>query len=197
MPNTTLLSSGALSRYKNRNGTISWKVSGWLAGVRIRKNFKTREEAAAENPVLQVRFSQLDAGIRSTAKFLTLREWTKLRRIAQYRVGHFVYSDADEVAPDVTYTHDRMGRLETVTDVAGTRQFLPDETYGKLLILEEDLDTTGTGRPRGFHRAGLYLAAPDRDLATGRQRHHGRTDRPLRMAGQRAGQPVRATMSVP
>ena len=54
-----------------------------------------------------------------------------------------VYSDA---TPDVTYTHDRMGRVKTVTDVAGTRQFLPDDAYGKLLILEEDLDTTGTGK---------------------------------------------------
>jgi hypothetical protein len=30
---------------KNRNYVISWRVAGWLHGVRIRKSFKTREEA--------------------------------------------------------------------------------------------------------------------------------------------------------
>lgn len=33
----------AVTRFENRNGTVSWNVSGLLAGVRIRKNFKTRE----------------------------------------------------------------------------------------------------------------------------------------------------------
>ena len=53
MPNTTLLSSGALSRFRNRNGTSSWRVSGWLAGVRNRKNFKTCKAAAAGKLVLE------------------------------------------------------------------------------------------------------------------------------------------------
>jgi hypothetical protein len=34
----------AVSRYENRNGVSSWRVAGWLHGVRIRKNFKTKEE---------------------------------------------------------------------------------------------------------------------------------------------------------
>lgn len=37
-----------VKRFENRNGVISWRVTGWLHGVRIRKNFKSREEAAAE-----------------------------------------------------------------------------------------------------------------------------------------------------
>ena len=57
MPNTTLLSSGGLSRFWNRDGTSSWRVSGWLAGVRNRKNFKTREEAAAGKLVLESQFT--------------------------------------------------------------------------------------------------------------------------------------------
>ena len=71
MPNTTLLSSRALSRSRNCNGTSSWRVSGWLAGVRIRKNFKTRKEAGVEKLVFQTRFAQLDAGVRSATTFLT------------------------------------------------------------------------------------------------------------------------------
>jgi hypothetical protein len=29
--------------FKNRNGTISYRVAGWLLGERIRRNFKTRK----------------------------------------------------------------------------------------------------------------------------------------------------------
>lgn len=60
-----------VSQFTNRNGVISWRVSGWLAGVRIRKNFKSRQEAAAEKGVLDIRAAQLAAGMRSAATFLT------------------------------------------------------------------------------------------------------------------------------
>ncbi len=40
-----------VSRFENRNGSISWRVDGSLHGVRIRRNFKTREEAAVEKAV--------------------------------------------------------------------------------------------------------------------------------------------------
>src|SRR5687768_10946342 len=43
----------AVSSFENRNGVTSWRVDGRLHGVRIRKNFKTREEAAAEKAVLK------------------------------------------------------------------------------------------------------------------------------------------------
>jgi hypothetical protein len=39
-----------LIRFANRNGTTSWRVTGWLHGLRIRKNFQTREEAQRKNP---------------------------------------------------------------------------------------------------------------------------------------------------
>jgi hypothetical protein len=61
----------AVSRYENRNGVTSWRVSGWLHGVRIRKNFLSREEAAAESAALEIRAAQIAAGMRSTATFLT------------------------------------------------------------------------------------------------------------------------------
>jgi hypothetical protein len=44
-----------VSRFENRNGVTSWRVSGLLHGVRIRKNFKTREEAAAELAALELK----------------------------------------------------------------------------------------------------------------------------------------------
>jgi integrase len=64
--------SFAVSRFKNRNGAISWRVSGHLAGVRIRRNFKTREEAAAGKSVLQLKAIQGAAGgVRMASTFLT------------------------------------------------------------------------------------------------------------------------------
>jgi hypothetical protein len=49
--------SFAVSRFENRNDVISWRVSGGLHGVRIRKNFKSKEEAAAEKAVLALKAS--------------------------------------------------------------------------------------------------------------------------------------------
>ncbi len=61
----------AVSRFKNRNGATSWRVSGWLHGVRVRRNFKAREEAAAEKAVLEVKAAQAASGLRAAATLLT------------------------------------------------------------------------------------------------------------------------------
>jgi len=60
----------AVSRFLNRNGVISWRVAGWLHGVRIRKNFKTKEEAAAEKACLELKAMQVTSGLRSATTFL-------------------------------------------------------------------------------------------------------------------------------
>jgi hypothetical protein len=59
-----------VSRFVNRNGITSWRVSGWLHGIRIRKNLKTREEAIAEKGALDLRSIQADAGLRPATTFL-------------------------------------------------------------------------------------------------------------------------------
>ena len=61
----------AISRFENRNGVTSWRVSGLLAGVRIRKNFKTREEAAAEKATLEIKALQIASGQRAIITTLT------------------------------------------------------------------------------------------------------------------------------
>ena len=63
--------SFAVSRFKNRNGVISWRVSGWRGGLRIRKTFLCREDAAAEKASLGLRAVQATAGMRSALTFLT------------------------------------------------------------------------------------------------------------------------------
>jgi hypothetical protein len=88
----------SLDRFENRNGVISWRVSGWLAGVRIRKNLKTREEAAAEKASREIKAIQLASGIRLASTFLTddqLREAKSLLR----RIAGTVHHEAWVVLP--------------------------------------------------------------------------------------------------
>lgn len=98
----------SLDRSQNRNGSTSWRVSGWLAGVRIRKNLKTREETAAEKAALELRSIQQTSGVRLAATFLSddqLREAeTAFRRmdgskrsllaLVDYALGHYRETDA-------------------------------------------------------------------------------------------------------
>src|SRR3954467_3209830 len=60
--------------FNNRNGSSSWRVVGWLHGERVRKNFKTRAEAAAEKATLEVRAAQTEQGMRTVATTLTAAE---------------------------------------------------------------------------------------------------------------------------
>lgn len=53
----------AVSRFKNRNGVFSFRVDGQLNGVRIRRNFKSQEDAAAEKAVLELKALQLASSL--------------------------------------------------------------------------------------------------------------------------------------
>jgi hypothetical protein len=64
----------AVGRFENRNGFISWRVDGRLHGVRIRKNFKTREEAAAEKATLEIKAEQDVSGLHSVMTCLTVEQ---------------------------------------------------------------------------------------------------------------------------
>ncbi|MDF9828511.1 integrase [Ereboglobus sp. PH5-10] len=66
--NTALL---AIKPFKNRNGVTSYRVNGWFHGERVRKNFKTRQEAAAEKSALEIKSIQAASGLRPTATILT------------------------------------------------------------------------------------------------------------------------------
>ena len=64
--------SFALSRFQNRNGVTSWRVSGYLAGIRVRRNFPTREEAAVEKSALELKVLHGTAGgVRTASTFLS------------------------------------------------------------------------------------------------------------------------------
>jgi integrase len=57
--------------FKNRNGVISWRVSGWMHGLRIRRNFKDRQAAFVERGALDLKLMQTQAGLRPVATSLT------------------------------------------------------------------------------------------------------------------------------
>ncbi|MGA3007557.1 MAG: hypothetical protein ABSE59_06665 [Opitutaceae bacterium] len=63
--------SFAVSRFENRNGVTSWRVAGILHGLRVRKNFRTREEAFAEKAALELKALQIAAGQRPVVTNLT------------------------------------------------------------------------------------------------------------------------------
>jgi len=50
---------------------FSFRVDGHLNGVRIRRNFKTQEEAAAEKSALELKALQIVSNLRSVTTFLT------------------------------------------------------------------------------------------------------------------------------
>jgi hypothetical protein len=59
------------SEFKNPSGEIVFRVSGQLAGARVRKNFATRAEAQAERQVLEIARLQSEIGMRTAATRLS------------------------------------------------------------------------------------------------------------------------------
>ncbi|MBI2518140.1 MAG: hypothetical protein HYV95_14645 [Opitutae bacterium] len=60
-----------VSRFENRTGTVPWRVTGYLYGIRVRKNFPTREEAAAEKAALEIKAIQTASGQRAAVTSLS------------------------------------------------------------------------------------------------------------------------------
>ena len=65
------VSQFVISEFTNPSGEIVFRVTGWLDGKRIRKNFRTRAEASAERQTLEIQCVQSETGIRTTATRLT------------------------------------------------------------------------------------------------------------------------------
>jgi hypothetical protein len=56
-----------ISEFTNPSGEIVFRLTGWLDGKRIRKNFATRAEAGAERQTMEMQQIQSESGIRATA----------------------------------------------------------------------------------------------------------------------------------
>jgi integrase len=60
----------SVSRFRNRNGVFSYRVDGRLNGVRIRRNFKTQEEAATEKAALELKSLQIGSNLQAVVTCL-------------------------------------------------------------------------------------------------------------------------------
>ena len=60
-----------ISEFTNPSGEVVFRVTGWLDGRRIRRNFPTRAEASAERQALEILRLQEETGVRTTATRLT------------------------------------------------------------------------------------------------------------------------------
>lgn len=65
------VSAFAITTFTNPSGEIVFRVSGYLCGQRVRKNFATRAEAEAEKQVLNVKALQGDTDVRTAVTRLT------------------------------------------------------------------------------------------------------------------------------
>ena len=74
-------------RFENRNGVSSWRVSGWLHGVRIRKNFKSKEEADDEKAALEIKSEQDTSGLRLITTRLTAEQAREAEAVFQRLEG--------------------------------------------------------------------------------------------------------------
>jgi integrase len=133
----------AVSRYENRNGVSSWRVTGWLHGVRIRKNLKSREEAAAEKAVLEIKALQAAAGLRAVATTLTedqMREAESVfRRVGSERSLSFYvdFALANYHAPE---TQARLADAVAEYIAAKDHEFRQDQISGvQLARIRRDL----------------------------------------------------------
>jgi integrase len=151
----------AIRRFKNRNGVTSWRVTGRLNGARIRKNFKTREEAAAEKSVLEIRALHAASGLQAIATALPdaqVREAEALYQrvagkphslsfyvdfaLANYREPESQKSLADAIAEYVSakehefeqdhISRPQMGRIRW--DLKKLHEHFPDRTVSDLTV---------------------------------------------------------------
>ena len=61
----------SIKPFKNSNGSTSFRVSGWLLGERIRRNFKLREDAIIGRDALLLKQAQTESSLRVVSTFLT------------------------------------------------------------------------------------------------------------------------------
>jgi integrase len=80
-------SSFVISQFTNPSGEIVFRLSGWLDGKRIRKNFPTRTEAEAQRQVFDIGDLQIKAGARATITRLTDEQLHEAEAVFQRIVG--------------------------------------------------------------------------------------------------------------
>jgi len=75
-----------ISRFTNKHSS-SWRVTGLLHGLRIRRNFKTREEAAAEKALLEIKALQAFSNLRPVTTSVTESQVREAEAVYQRIAG--------------------------------------------------------------------------------------------------------------
>jgi len=127
-----------ISEFTNPSGEIVFRVTGWLDGTRIRKNFPTRAEASAERQALEIQRLQAETGIRTTATRLTDAQLHEaeatFRRLADAPKSLSFYLDfalANYRAPD---------REQTLVDAVTTYVAFKQREHDQKLLSISQLD---------------------------------------------------------
>ncbi len=74
--------------FKNRNGSFSWRVDGRINGVRIRRNFKSPEEAAAEKAVVEIKAEKASSDLRTVITPLSETQVREAETLFRQVAGH-------------------------------------------------------------------------------------------------------------
>jgi integrase len=77
-----------ISEFTNPSREVVFRVSGWLAGKRVRKNFPTRPEAEAERQVLEIQRLQGETGIRPAVTRLTEDQLHEAEAVCRWLASH-------------------------------------------------------------------------------------------------------------
>ncbi|MDI1248233.1 MAG: site-specific integrase [Lacunisphaera sp.] len=77
-----------ISSFTNPSRDVVFRVSGWLDGKRVRKNFPTRSEAEAERQLLEIQRLQGETGIRPAVTRLTEDQLHEAEAVFRRLAGH-------------------------------------------------------------------------------------------------------------
>ena len=67
-----------ISEFTNPSGEIVFRLTGWLDGKRIRKNFPSRAAASAERQTMEIQQIQSATGVRTAATLERLNAYVGL-----------------------------------------------------------------------------------------------------------------------
>jgi hypothetical protein len=113
-----------IRRFKNRNGVFSWRIDGRLGGIRLRRNFRTPEEAAAEKAALEIKALQTASSLRAITTCLTedqVRDAeAAFRRVAEH--GRSLSSWVDFALANYREPAHRKLLAEAVTQFVAAKQ---------------------------------------------------------------------------
>jgi integrase len=113
-----------IRRFKNRNGVFSWRIDGRLGGIRLRRNFRTPEEAAAEKAALEIKALQTASSLRAITTCLTENQVrdaeAAFRRVAEH--GRSLSSWVDFALANYREPARRKLLAEAVTQFVAAKQ---------------------------------------------------------------------------